>query len=78
MRTVQIFKYRHTSFIALCVIEVHKHCIFYKLKATPSTSRKIVPRFIAILYYGGIEPALSLKYTCISCDRHSISRRISI
>ena len=36
-------------FIALCFIEFHRCCVFYKLKARPSTSKKSMTHFIVIL-----------------------------
>lgn len=63
-----IEKYGHTSFIALCFVVIHKSCVFYKLKARPSTNKKIITHFIAILTLlpsCGTESTISARYTCV-------------
>lgn len=51
------------------LIACHRCCIFHKLKAGPSTSKRITAQFIAILallQWSGTEPAVSLQYACTS------------
>ena len=58
-----------SCFIALCLTEHHR-CIFYKLKARPSTSKKIITCFIVILtilWWSGTKPAISSKMLRVIC-----------
>lgn len=48
-------------FIVLHFIVCHRCCVFYKLKARPSTSQKLTTHFIvmfALLWWSGIEVCL--------------------
>lgn len=59
--------YWHTSFNLLGAIVLHRCCAFYKLKARPSTSKKIRNRFIAILAlsrWSGPQPTIPPRYVC--------------
>lgn len=60
--------------VSLCfTIELHRCCcVFYKLKATLSTSKKIIACLTAmptLLLWSGTEPSLSPQYTCMLGDR---------
>lgn len=54
-------------FIELHFIALYRCCIFYKVKARPSTSKTITTHFIAklALLMSGTEPAISPRYACI-------------
>lgn len=59
-----------SSFIALCFIELHRCCVFYKWEARPSTSKKkknynllyYETCFIAVSVGSGTEPGVSQRY----------------
>ena len=55
--------------IVLCFTALHKCCVFYTWKASPSTSKKIITSFIVVLTllpWSGTEPPLFLSYACAS------------
>lgn len=59
--------YRYSTFIELGSIELHRCCVFYKLKARPSMSKKMTTHFtvrLALLLCSGTGPAISLRYAC--------------
>ena len=59
-------------FIALCITALHRCRIFYKLKAKPSTSKRITICLIGV--GSGTEPTISQKYACISWRQLSTSQ----
>lgn len=49
--------------LLLCFPVFHRCCLFYKVKAKSSTSKKIATCFIPIfLHYRGTKPAISRRY----------------
>lgn len=74
------FSDRHTSPIALWFTGLERCCIFYKVRARPSTSRKMTTCFITILnllHWSGTEPTVFLRYTCIYLCDFGVSSYIS-
>ena len=48
----------------LCFIALRRYCIFYRLRARPSTSNKIPPHFIVMLaLLSGLEPNLQYLWS---------------
>lgn len=55
-------------------IVLHRCRVFYKLKARPSTSTKVITRFTAtraLLGWSGTEPSIPLRYACICTEAHT-------